>query len=285
MSISSKKKDKEKDTREASGIGASTDYTIGIAGGGAGITDASGLHPTTAGKVARRDDITNNREETMISSPSPSYDNTPAEPTVSTSSFNQHQYQQNYQQLREQQQSEMNRALDETRDNIRKSTDEARKDIPRYTQAASEYQEQTIETAREIADNFVNSQKEILSSFQSALLPLIDAANRELTSNWMSPRQFAQIYANMISNFADNIVMGTRLTNRMMFANMEALKTLTLQTKDNAKEFSRSNVNAAKSLEQTSRDAAKTLGEQRTSYYTRDYTETEERDRRREKHF
>ena len=47
----------------------------------------------------------------------------------------------------------------------------------------------------------------------------------------MSPRQFAQIYANMISNFADNIVMGTRLTNRMMFANMEALKTLTLKQK------------------------------------------------------
>ena len=49
--------------------------------------------------------------------------------------------------------------------------------------------------------------------------------------------------------------MGSRLTNRMMFANMEALKTLMLQSTDNAKEFSRSNVNAAKSLEQTSRDA------------------------------
>ena len=59
----------------------------------------------------------------------------------------------------------------------------------------------------------------------------------------------------MISNFADNMVMGSRLTNRMMFANMEALKTLMLQSTDNAKEFSRSNVNATKSLEQTSRDA------------------------------
>ena len=86
----------------------------------------------------------------------------------------------------------------------------------------------------------------------------------------MSPRQFVQIYANMISNFADNMVMGSRLTNRMMFANMEALKTLMRQSTDNAKEFSRSNVNAAKSLEQTSRDAkrcARALGEQRTSYY------------------
>ena len=182
-------------------------------------------------------------------------------------------------------QSEINRALDETRDNIRISTDEAKKDIPRYTQAASEYQEEAINTARELADTFLESQKQILGSLESTWLPQMDAANRVFTSSWMSPRQFGQIYANMISNFADNIVTGTRLTNRMMFANMEALKILTLQAKDNAKEFSRSSVSAAKSLEQTSRDAAKTLGEQRTSYYTSDYTETEERDRRREKHF
>ena len=258
MSISTKKKDKDKDTKGSSAIEASSDYTIGTAEVSAGTTnivDTQEAPSRTADKVARRDDdITNNREETTISSPSPSQVNMPTEPTATTSSFDQYQYQQNYQQQRDQQQSEINRALDETRDNIRKSTDEARKDIPRYTQAASEYQEQTIDTARELADTFLESQKQILSSLQSAWLPQIDAANRVFTSSWMSPRQFAQIYANMISNFADNIVMGTRLTNRMMFANMEALKTLTLQTKDNAKEFSRSNVNAAKSLEQTSRD-------------------------------
>ena len=118
-----KEKDKDKDSREASGIEASTDYTIGIAGGGAGITDTPEGPSTTAGKVVRSQDIMNNREETMISSPSPSYDNTPAEPTVATSSFNQYQYQQNYQQQREQQQSGINRALNESRDNIRKSTD------------------------------------------------------------------------------------------------------------------------------------------------------------------
>jgi NADPH:quinone reductase-like Zn-dependent oxidoreductase len=62
-------------------------------------------------------------------------------------------------------------------------------------------------------------------------------------------------------------------------------KTLMLQARDNTKELSRSNVNAARSLERTLRDAARTLDEQRTSHYTRDYTETEERDWRREKHF
>lgn len=288
MSTSTKKKDKDKDTKGSSGIEAGSDYTIGtteVSAGTTNIIDTQEAPSRTADKVARRDDFTNNREETMISSPSPSQVNISTEPTLTTWSFDQYQYQQNYQQLRGQQQSEINRALDETRDNIRKSTDEARKDIPRYTQAASEYQEETIDTARELADTFLESQQQILSSLESAWLPQIEAANMVFTSSWMSPRQFAQIYTNMIGNFADNIMMGTRLTNHMMFANMEALKTLTLQTKDNAKEFSRSNVNAAKSLEQASRDADRRLGEQRTSHYTRDYTETEERDRRREKRF
>ena len=177
MSISTEKKDKDKDTKGSSVIEASSDHTIGtaeVSTGTTNIVDTQEAPSRTADKLARRDDdITNNREETTISSPSPSQDNMPTEPTVATSSFDQYQYQQNYQQQRDQQQSEINRALDETRDNIRKSTDEARKDIPRYTQAASEYQEQTIETARELADNFLESQKQILSSLESTWLPPI----------------------------------------------------------------------------------------------------------------
>jgi hypothetical protein len=60
----------------------------------------------------------------------------------------------------------------------------------------------------------------------------------------------------MISNFADNIVAATRLLNNMVFANMEAYRTTIQQARDNAKEFSRIAVNAARSLEQTARDAA-----------------------------
>jgi hypothetical protein len=228
--------------------------------------------------VTRGEDIMNNQEEEMISSSSPSYDNPPTEQTVATTSpsFDHHRYEQNYQQQqREEQQSEINRALEETRDNIRKSTDEARKDIPRFTQAASEYQEQTIEAAREIADTLLESQKQILGSFQSAWLPHIDAANI-FVSNWMSPGHYSQIYANMVSNFADNIIVGTRLANSMMFANMETSKTLMLQARDNTKELSRANVNAARSLEQTSRDAARNVRQNNTSTsYTREYTVNE----------
>ncbi len=60
-----------------------------------------------------------------------------------------------------------------------------------------------------------------------------------------------------------------------MFADMEALKTLMLHARDNAKEVSRTSVNAARSLEQTLRDAARDVGQSASTFYTRDYAETE----------
>jgi hypothetical protein len=168
--------------------------------------------------------------------------------TTTTSTTSQSQVQQ------EQQQS-VNRALEQTRDNIRRATDEARRDIPRYTQAVNEYHEQTIQTAREIADNYLESQKEIINSFQSSCLPQIEATNRVFTSNWIaSPRHLADNYARVVSSFADNAIAATRLLNNTIFANLEAFKTSVQNTRDNAKEFSRIGVNAAKAFEQASRD-------------------------------
>ena len=150
----------------------------------------------------------------------------------------------------------VSRSLDETRDNIRRSIDESRSQIPRYTQAVSDYQEQTIQAAREIADNYVESQKQIINSFQSVLTPYGENVN-DITANWatlFSPRRVSEVYANIVSNFANNVITATRVTNNMIFGNMEAFKTSLQQAKDSAKEFSRIGVNAAKTFEQTSND-------------------------------
>ena len=159
-----------------------------------------------------------------------------------------------YSQQQEQEQS-VNRALNETRDNIRKTTDEARNQIPRYTQAVNEYQEQTIQATRDMADNYLDSQREIINSFQTAWVPQIENANRAFWSNWMSPRHMTETYARIVSSFADNTIAATRLVNNAIFANMDAFKTSIQHAKENAKEFSRIGVNAAKTFEQqTSRD-------------------------------
>jgi hypothetical protein len=161
------------------------------------------------------------------------------------------------QQQREQQQQSVNRALDETKDNVRKATDEARREIPHYTQAVNEYQERTIHAAREIADNYIESQKEIINSLQSAWVPQIENAYATFWNYWLSPRRMMEIYARTVSSIADNSIAITRLTNNTIFANMEAFKSCIQHERDNAKEFSRINVNTAKTFEQALRDTAR----------------------------
>ena len=286
MSVGYKKKDKDKDkdAKGASGWEASANYMIGSGGGGEGTRSTTTTGPqelgsttTAADKLSTRENISTTQRITSSSSPS-SQDQISTEPMMTTAAASssttstskevpsQYQYQQNYQQQREEQQSGINRALDETRDNIRKSIDEARSQIPHYTQSTNEYQEQTIQATREIADNFLESQKEIINSLQSSFLPQIDAINRAFTSTWMSPRYITQVYANMVSNFANNWIAAARLANNAVFANMEAFRTTMQQTRDNTKELSRISVNTARSLEQTARDATNSYAPSSTSY-------------------
>ena len=181
--------------------------------------------------------------------------------TTTTSS--QQQWQQ--QREREEQYHSIDRALDATKDNIRKTTDEARREIPRHTQAINDYQEQTIQASREIADSYLESQKEIINSFQSAWSPYAETLFR---TNWMSPKSIAELYANLVSNFANNMIAATRLTHNIIFANMEAFKTSIQQAKDNTKELSRIGVNTAKTFEQTRRDNTRQIDTTRVSVET-----------------
>ena len=136
----------------------------------------------------------------------------------------------------------VNRALDETRDNIRRSADEARREIPRYTQAVNEYQEQTIQASREIAENYIESQKQIINSLQSAWVPFAENTYGVFWNYWVSPRRTTE-YMHVRLGAADNTIAVTRLVNNTVFANMEAFRTLIQRERDNAKEFSRINVN------------------------------------------
>ncbi|HEX6294798.1 MAG TPA: hypothetical protein VFZ46_06545 [Nitrososphaeraceae archaeon] len=147
------------------------------------------------------------------------------------------------QQFQREQQQAVNKALDDTRDNIKKTTNEARKEIPRYTQIVNDYQENTIQAIREITDNFVESQKDIIvNSFR-------------LWSDWMtSPRQVAENYGKLVSNFADNAVSATRVLNNTVFANLDSVNTSVQHTKENVKELSKIGANTVKTFQQVSSD-------------------------------
>src|SRR5918994_1815990 len=163
-------------------------------------------------------------------------------------------------QIQKDQQQAVNKALDETKDEIKTATREAVREIPQYTQRLGDIQEQTIQTTRVIADNYIESQKEIISIYQSVWTPFVENANSRFWNYWsISPKGIAETYGTVVSSFADNVIAATRLTNNAVSANMELFSTALQQTKDNSKELSRLEVNAAKVFHEATNDVA-TIG-------------------------
>jgi len=138
MSSSTRKKDKDKDGKAASGGEANTNYTIGTASRGGRTSDIrkeeeeEEVVATTTTSTAP-DRATTNQEritpqnERITSMSQVPRDETPGAivetPTTTTRTVTEvpSMYEQ-----KEQQQAGINRALDETRDNIRRSIDEAK---------------------------------------------------------------------------------------------------------------------------------------------------------------
>jgi hypothetical protein len=150
----------------------------------------------------------------------------------------------------------VDRAIDETRNNIRRTVDEAKREIPRNTQAITDYQEHTLQASREIVDSYLESQKEIIQSFQSTWVPYIENTCGAFWKNWASPRRAAEIYARIVSNFADNVIATSRIVNNTLFANIGAYKAFVQHEKDDVKEFSRIAANTARTFANTSREFA-----------------------------
>src|SRR5215213_7489360 len=146
----------------------------------------------------------------------------------------------------------INRSLDEAKDNIRKSIDESKNQIPRINNIVNSYQEQSLQTAREISEEYIDAQKEIISSLQSAWRPINENYSSIVTS-FASPDAVAKAYTRFVSNVADNTVSAIRLTNNVIFSNLDSMKSVLQHAKDNSKHLSNLSVNTAKTFEQNSR--------------------------------
>jgi len=154
----------------------------------------------------------------------------------------------------------VNRSLDETKDNINRSIDESRNQIPRYNNIVNSYQEQSLQTAKEISEEYIESQKAVINSLQSAWRPYSESYSNLVTS-FASPDSMTKAYTKCVSNFADNAVSAIRLTNNMIFSNLDSMKSTLQQAKDNSKHLSNLNVNAARTFENNSRQMASAVSE------------------------
>jgi DNA anti-recombination protein RmuC len=154
----------------------------------------------------------------------------------------------------------INRSLDQTKNNINRSIDESRNQIPRYNEIVNSYQQQSLQTAKEISEEYIESQKAVINSLQSAWRPYSESFNG-MVSSFASPDSMTKAYTKCVSSFADNAVSAIRLTNNMIFSNLDSMKSTLQQARDNSKHLSNLNVNAARTLENNSRQIASAVSE------------------------
>jgi len=161
----------------------------------------------------------------------------------------------------------VNRSLNQTKDNINRSIDESRKQIPRFNDIVNSYQEQNLQAVKEITENYIESQKSIINSFQSAWRPFNQNVNTTVNA-WNSPDAAANAYSRLVSTCADNAVTYLRTTNNIIFSNIESMKSVMQQAKENSKQIFNQNVSAAKTFEQNSKDIVAATQDANTRFNT-----------------
>ena len=161
-------------------------------------------------------------------------------------------------QVQRDQREAVNRAFDQTRNNVKKTIYEAQKDISDYAQQFASMQEKAFSITGEIADNYIASQKELFNSFNQTIWTQYaeNVANRASDSGVFSPSR-VDVYTSNVSNIVDHFVTATRLVNKTIFANAGLITSSLQQLSNNAMEFSRLGINAAKNVHETSSEIAK----------------------------
>jgi hypothetical protein len=161
-------------------------------------------------------------------------------------------------QIQRDQQEAVNRTFDQTRNNVRKTVSEAKKDISTYAEQFANLQERAIETTREITESYLESQREIFNSFnQVVVTPYIEnVVNRTPSFPGAFSTSRAEVYGNTFTNLVDNFVTATRLVNKTMSTNAGLINASLQQASNNAREYSRIGVNAAKNIHETANEMA-----------------------------
>ena len=150
-------------------------------------------------------------------------------------------------------QSTINKSLDETKKNVRKSIDESRRQVPKYINVVKNYQEQALESTGKMVEEYIEAQKSVIDSAVSSSAAYFDNANR-MFNYWYSPRVPAERWARAVSNVAENISAATRISNDILFGNMDAFGNAFERVQRQTEELSRINVNNAKTIANTARE-------------------------------
>src|SRR5919112_512796 len=117
----------------------------------------------------------------------------------------------------------------------------------------------------QILKTIINNNKILL--IQSAWGPYQRNFSNTVNS-WNSPETVANAYSRFVSNVADNAVSVMRTTNNIIFSNLDSMKSVMQQVKDNSKQIFSLNANTAKTFEQNSREVARAAQDANTRFNT-----------------
>ena len=131
----------------------------------------------------------------------------------------------------------LNQVFSESKKNIERNISEARDQIPRYTQTINEVQEQAVQATKDIAENYLEYQKQAIDSFQSLFRPYVENANNQLSNNQDIFRKLPEIYSKLANNYAENSVAVSRIINNIAFSNVEIVKNVINNTKEQSKQI------------------------------------------------
>ena len=155
-------------------------------------------------------------------------------------------------------QATFDRSLDETKKNLRRSITEAKAQVPQYANVVKNYEEQALESTGKMVEDFIETQKTVLNSFFNSAAPYYENVNR-MYNYWFSPKVPAELYARSVSNFVENISASARITNDILFGNIDAVGNAFERAQRHTKELSRINVDNAKTIANTARETAAEL--------------------------
>jgi hypothetical protein len=153
----------------------------------------------------------------------------------------------------------LNQVFDESKKNIERNIDEAKNQIPVYTKTINEVQEQAVQATRDIAQNYLEYQKQIMVSYQSIVTPYFENANNQLWNNQDIFRRYPEVYSKIANNYAENTVAITRIMNNIAFSNVEIVKTVINNTKEQTKQFAEIGKRNARVYESFERDNRNSL--------------------------
>ena len=145
----------------------------------------------------------------------------------------------------------VNKTIEETKDSARRVLQEVKKEIPEYTATFYDFQEQNIRAIKEMTENYLESQKEVANAMQRVMTQYGNGLGLTMSS-WALPKRMAEAYVKWASNLADTTIAASRLSNDIMVAAIEASKSSMQLAKENVKEISKMNANAAKAFEEAS---------------------------------